>query len=164
MPINQTLTVAKFGGTSVADYEAMHRCAKIIVDNPQTKVVVVSASSGVTNKLVALTQAETSAEKRALLVEQIAEIQHKILEKLGSPADVATQIAQVLEHIAALAERLVQSRSKAVMDELLSQGEMCSSVFLLPFCGKRARLRLHLMCVKSCVQIAIMAVQSHKLR
>ena len=50
MSLIDGLTVAKFGGTSVADYDAMHRCADIIINNPATKVVVVSASSGVTNK------------------------------------------------------------------------------------------------------------------
>ncbi|WOT06933.1 lysine-sensitive aspartokinase 3 [Shewanella youngdeokensis] len=122
------LTVAKFGGTSVADYSAMQRCANIIINNPATKVVVVSASSGVTNKLVALTQATTTDEQSRLLIEQIAEIQYQILNKLGNPSDVVAQINAVLSHIKVLVERLVLSRSKAVMDELLSQGELCSSI------------------------------------
>ncbi|MGS0695118.1 lysine-sensitive aspartokinase 3 [Shewanella sp. 0m-4] len=123
------LNVAKFGGTSVADYDAMQRCADIIIANPQTRVVVVSASSGVTNQLVALTQAETSAEESKALIKKIASIQYQILDKLGSPSDVAAQIDRTLSHIATLSERLKLTRSKAVMDELLSQGEMCSSVF-----------------------------------
>ncbi|MGL4348998.1 MAG: hypothetical protein ACRCT2_00180, partial [Plesiomonas shigelloides] len=28
------LTVAKFGGTSVADHTAMNRCANIVLDDP----------------------------------------------------------------------------------------------------------------------------------
>ncbi|MEZ9594966.1 lysine-sensitive aspartokinase 3 [Shewanella sp. 10N.261.52.F9] len=123
------LRVAKFGGTSVADYEAMQRCADIIISNPQTRVVVVSASSGVTNKLVALTQEETSSEQSKALIKSIASIQYQILDRLGNPSDVAAQIDKVLSHIATLSERLKLTRSKAVMDELLSQGEMCSSVF-----------------------------------
>ena len=46
--------VAKFGGTSVANFEAMSRCAAIIEQNPNTKLVVSSACSGVTNLLVEL--------------------------------------------------------------------------------------------------------------
>lgn len=129
MSIANGLTVAKFGGTSVADYDAMHRCADIIINNPATKVVVVSASSGVTNKLVALTQATTTSEQSKLLIKQIASIQYQILDRLGHPSEVAAKIDAVISHISVLAERLVLSRSKAVMDELLSQGEMCSSVF-----------------------------------
>lgn len=53
-----SLVVAKFGGTSVADYQAMNRCADIVLGNPATRLVVVSASSGVTNLLVELSQAD----------------------------------------------------------------------------------------------------------
>lgn len=48
-PIN----VAKFGGTSVANFPAMNHCADIVLANPATRVVVLSASAGVTNLLVA---------------------------------------------------------------------------------------------------------------
>ena len=53
-PIN----VAKFGGTSVANFPAMNNCADIVLANPATRVVVLSASAGVTNLLVALAQGE----------------------------------------------------------------------------------------------------------
>ncbi|MGR5469889.1 lysine-sensitive aspartokinase 3, partial [Vibrio astriarenae] len=46
--------VAKFGGTSVANFEAMSRCSTIIENNPNTRLVVSSACSGVTNLLVEL--------------------------------------------------------------------------------------------------------------
>ena len=48
------LCVAKFGGSSVANYEAMQNCANVVLGNPATHVVVLSASSGVTNLLVEL--------------------------------------------------------------------------------------------------------------
>ena len=47
------LSVAKFGGTSVANYPAMQSCANIVIADPNTRVVVLSASAGVTNLLVA---------------------------------------------------------------------------------------------------------------
>ena len=50
------LTVAKFGGTSVADFQAMLRCAQIIKNDETNRLVVVSASAGVTNYLVRLSQ------------------------------------------------------------------------------------------------------------
>lgn len=34
-----TFNVAKFGGTSVANFEAMSRCSAIIENNPQTRLV-----------------------------------------------------------------------------------------------------------------------------
>ncbi|GIU37314.1 lysine-sensitive aspartokinase 3 [Shewanella colwelliana] len=119
--------VAKFGGTSVADYQAMSRCADIILANPNTRVVVVSASSGVTNLLVELTQDGLDDACRQQLLKDIASIQYKILDELGRPNDVAARLDTLLSRIAVLSESLSQERSKATMDELLAQGELCSS-------------------------------------
>lgn len=119
--------VAKFGGTSVADYQAMSRCADIILANPNTRVVVVSASSGVTNLLVELTQDGLDDARRQQLLKDIASIQYKILDELGRPNDVAVRLDNLLSRIAVLSESLSQERSKATMDELLAQGEQCSS-------------------------------------
>ena len=122
-----SIVVAKFGGTSVADYQSMSRCADIILANPDTRIVVVSASSGVTNLLVELTQVQIDDVRRQQLLKEIASIQYKILDELGRPSDVAARLDAVLSRIAVLSESLSQERSKATMDELLSQGEQCSS-------------------------------------
>ncbi|ABV35428.1 Aspartate kinase [Shewanella sediminis HAW-EB3] len=122
-----SLIVAKFGGTSVADYPAMSRCADIILANPDTRLVVVSASSGVTNLLVELTQEQTCDERRMQLIKKIAHIQYQILDALGSPQEVAARLDTVLSRISSLSEELSRNRNKATMDELLAQGEQCSS-------------------------------------
>ncbi|MDP5147576.1 lysine-sensitive aspartokinase 3 [Shewanella sp. ULN5] len=127
MSLNQ-LVVAKFGGTSVADYPAMSRCADIVLSNPNTRVVVVSASSGVTNLLVELTSANVNDERRLSLLKQVAQIQYRIIDELGRPQDIAAQIDKLLSRMSVLSESLVLDRSKALMDELLSMGEQCSSV------------------------------------
>ena len=122
-----SLNVAKFGGTSVADYSAMSRCADIIINNPNTRVVVVSASSGVTNLLVELTQEQTTNERRSQLIKDIAHIQYQILDELGNPQEVAARLDAVLSRISTLSESLSGNRTKATMDDLLAQGEQCSS-------------------------------------
>lgn len=122
-----SLNVAKFGGTSVADYSAMSRCADIIINNPITRVVVVSASSGVTNLLVELTQEQTTDERRSQVIKEIAHIQYQILDELGNPQEVAARLDAVLSRISSLSESLSINRTKATMDELLAQGEQCSS-------------------------------------
>ena len=127
MSSNQ-LVVAKFGGTSVADYSAMSRCADIVLSNPNTRVVVVSASSAVTNLLVELTSANVNDERRLSLLKQVAQIQYRIIDELGRPQDIAAQIDKLLSRMSVLSESLVLDRSKALMDELLSMGEQCSSV------------------------------------
>ncbi len=122
-----SLVVAKFGGTSVADYGAMNRCAEIVLGNPHCRLVVVSASSGVTNLLVELTQESITDDARLQLLKQIAQIQYAILDKLGRPHDVAAALDKLLSRVAALSESLVSQRTKAIMDELLSLGEQCSA-------------------------------------
>ncbi|QDZ92360.1 lysine-sensitive aspartokinase 3 [Shewanella decolorationis] len=122
-----SLVVAKFGGTSVADYGAMNRCADIVLGNPDCRLVVVSASSGVTNLLVELTQESMNDDGRLQRLKQIAQIQYAILDKLGRPNDVAAALDKLLSRMAVLSEALASQRSKATMDELLSLGEQCSS-------------------------------------
>lgn len=122
-----SLVVAKFGGTSVADYGAMNRCADIVLGNPNCRLVVVSASSGVTNLLVELTQESINDDGRLQRLKQIAQIQYAILDKLGRPNDVAAALDKLLSRMAVLSEALASQRSKATMDELLSLGEQCSS-------------------------------------
>ncbi|KPN76751.1 lysine-sensitive aspartokinase 3 [Shewanella sp. DNRA4] len=122
-----SLVVAKFGGTSVADYGAMNRCAEIVLGNPDCRLVVVSASSGVTNLLVELTQESINDDGRLQRLKQIAQIQYAILDKLGRPNDVAAALDKLLSRMAVLSEALASQRSKATMDELLSLGEQCSS-------------------------------------
>ncbi|MCL1065988.1 lysine-sensitive aspartokinase 3 [Shewanella olleyana] len=123
-----SLVVAKFGGTSVADFAAMNRCADIILANPNTRVVVVSASSGVTNLLVELTQANVNDQRRMALLTQIAQVQYDIVDKLERPQDVAATIDKLLSRMSVLSDALVLDRGKAIIDELLSMGEQCSSL------------------------------------
>jgi aspartate kinase len=123
-----SLIVAKFGGTSVADFESMSRCADIVLANPHTRLVVVSASSGVTNLLVELTAATINDERRLQLLRQIARIQYDILDRLKTGEQVGALIDSLLSRMSVLSESLVLNRSKAIMDELLSLGEHCSSV------------------------------------
>jgi aspartate kinase len=122
-----SLVVAKFGGTSVADHSAMVRCANIISNAPHTRVVVVSASSGVTNCLVELTQSNINDERRMALIAEIASIQYGICDNLSRRDHVLPIIESVLSRIATLSEALVLDRSKALMDELLAMGELCSA-------------------------------------
>ena len=118
-------TVAKFGGTSVANFEAMHRCAQIIHDDNQVRIVVVSASAGVTNHLVTLTQQKADLAERKTLVKAVLDIQDAILEKLTLDADLATGFSQTISEFEQLAE--LPALSAQQCDEMLSFGERLSS-------------------------------------
>ncbi|GMM84854.1 lysine-sensitive aspartokinase 3 [Pseudoalteromonas sp. MTN2-4] len=118
-------TVAKFGGTSVANFEAMHRCAQIIHDDNQVRIVVVSASAGVTNHLVTLTQQKADLAERKTLVKAVLDIQDAILEKLTLDADLAIGFSQTISEFEQLAE--LPALSAQQCDEMLSFGERLSS-------------------------------------
>lgn len=122
------LTVAKFGGTSVANHQAMSRCARIILDNPDIRLVAVSASAGVTNLLVKLGNEALSGNERESVLQQIRNIENAILNDLGRPAAVEQQILALLDQleVAASAEDLLSSTK--LKDEVLSFGERMSSV------------------------------------
>jgi aspartate kinase len=123
-----SLVVAKFGGTSVADYVAMGRCADIVLANSATRLVVVSASSGVTNLLVELAQPGVTELQRLAVLKKIAAIQYAIVDRLPRSYDVAATIDTLLTRVDVLSQQLLQQTDKALIDELLSLGERCSSV------------------------------------
>ncbi|MBF0751712.1 MULTISPECIES: lysine-sensitive aspartokinase 3 [unclassified Pasteurella] len=120
------LSVAKFGGTSVANYAAMTACAKIIIADPNTRVVVLSASAGVTNLLVELANG-VEAEERRRLVGEVRHIQENILNELKDDSRVRPIIEKYLENIEYLSEAASLSTSAALTDELISHGEMMST-------------------------------------
>ncbi|OOF78202.1 lysine-sensitive aspartokinase 3 [Rodentibacter caecimuris] len=120
------LSVAKFGGTSVANYAAMTACAKIIINDPNTRVVVLSASAGVTNLLVELANG-VEAEKRRKLVGEVRQIQENILNELKDDSLVRPIIEKYIENVEYLSEAASLATSTALTDELISHGEMMST-------------------------------------
>lgn len=76
-----SFVVAKFGGTSVADYDAMNRSADVVLADPNTRLVVLSASAGVTNLLVSLSEG-LEATERFVKLDALRKIQFDILERL----------------------------------------------------------------------------------
>ncbi|OOF44135.1 lysine-sensitive aspartokinase 3 [Rodentibacter rarus] len=120
------LSVAKFGGTSVANHAAMTACAKIIIADPNTRVVVLSASAGVTNLLVALANG-VEAEERRKLVGEVRSIQENILNELKDDSCVRPIIEKYIENIEYLSEAASLATSAALTDELISHGEMMST-------------------------------------
>ncbi|WP_125718889.1 lysine-sensitive aspartokinase 3 [Pseudoalteromonas rubra] len=123
--MNSQYVVAKFGGTSVANFEAMQRCAAIVHDNPDVRVVVVSASAGVTNHLVTLTQQKVDAAEREALFQSVMKIQQDILAYLTLDADLESGFNDTKEAFYALAQ--LPALDAQQCDEMLSFGERFSS-------------------------------------
>ncbi len=121
--MNNKLQVMKFGGTSVGDADCIRRAAEIVADAAREKsvVVVVSAMSGVTNRLIAAAQQAESGS--------------------GNVTDLSTSLRE--QHIAA-AQALVadESRQSELIAELeriiVEVGNLCQGVLLLRELTSRA--------------------------
>ncbi|MBF9001335.1 lysine-sensitive aspartokinase 3 [Vibrio nitrifigilis] len=129
--------VAKFGGTSVADFAAMSRCSAIIENNPQTKLVVSSACSGVTNLLVELASGIAEPEQRAQIITQIAEIHHAIIDQLAEPTQVEKDVHAILDVVKSCAEAASFQSSKKLTDHLVACGELMSTHILAQLMRER---------------------------
>ena len=119
--------VAKFGGTSVADFDAMNRSASIVLANPNVRLVVLSASAGVTNLLVELSEGLESHQQLDKL-ETLRTIQYNIISRLKQPSVISKEIDNLLDNISRLAQTAMVSPSDALSDELVSHGELMSSL------------------------------------
>ncbi|OBW94044.1 lysine-sensitive aspartokinase 3 [Gallibacterium genomosp. 3] len=124
------LSVAKFGGTSVANYAAMQSCAKIVMADPNTRVVILSASAGVTNLLVALANGCEKAERESLL-DQVRKIQYNILDELKNASVLREEIDRLLDNIESLSDAASLATSPALIDEIISHGEMMSTLIFV---------------------------------
>ena len=131
-----SFVVAKFGGTSVADYDAMNRSADVVLADPDTRLVVLSASAGVTNLLVALAEGLEASERQAKL-EALHKIQFDILSRLRDPSVISEEIERLLENIITLAEAASLATSTALTDELVSHGELMSTLLFVEIMRER---------------------------
>ncbi|CNI40486.1 lysine-sensitive aspartokinase 3 [Yersinia mollaretii] len=128
--------VAKFGGTSVADFDAMSRSADVVLSNPDVRLVILSASAGITNLLVALADG-CEPEQREQHVDEIRRIQDTILAKLADPVVIREEIDRLLENIAMLSEAASLATSAALTDELVSHGELMSTLLFVELLRQR---------------------------
>ncbi|MGN1393703.1 MAG: lysine-sensitive aspartokinase 3 [Succinivibrionaceae bacterium] len=119
--------VAKFGGTSVANYPAMCNCAKIVTNNPNTKLVVLSASAGVTNLLVELASGNLDSASIEDRMNKLTAIEFSILDDLGRPAEITSEIEKLLQEIRDLANHAKIEHDDALTDRIVSYGEIMST-------------------------------------
>ena len=142
------LAVLKFGGTSVASAETVRRIADIVVARRKqgfdAVVVVVSALSKVTDKLVRISQGEPV---EPLLAE--IDSQHlKLAQALNLPEDDSLYHSwrQELQRIQALRASATLPLTPAQQAQIQSAGELMSSRLLAQFFSrelKREKLSCH---------------------
>lgn len=94
----QIKKILKFGGTSVGAPERMHQVAKLIKSN-ENRIVVLSALSGATNKLVEISKCYHSGDKdkAALCIKELHEKYQGFIAKLYSKEDSKKKAATLIE-------------------------------------------------------------------
>ncbi|MBD3615308.1 MAG: lysine-sensitive aspartokinase 3 [Gracilimonas sp.] len=119
------MIVSKFGGTSVGTYEAMQRSAKIVAADSDRRLIVISATSGTTNDLVALSASQLNSTMRE---ELLGNIEKRHLEIIGHCKDQEhvrdrfyTEFSKLREHLDFV------GRDKRWKDQLYAYGEMMST-------------------------------------
>ena len=124
------MIVMKFGGTSVGSADAMRRTAELIerARRGGPIVVVVSAMSGVTDKLLAMADAARTRSEDPLALVDVLRLHHEAtcraleledIDELLAPID---DMRDVLRGVALLRELTGRSR-----DYIVSHGEMLSA-------------------------------------
>ena len=68
------MIVMKFGGTSLKNAEMFRQSARIVLDEPREKIVVVSAMAGVTDQLVALIEKAKNGEDYSSAMAQLEKL------------------------------------------------------------------------------------------
>lgn len=130
------IIVAKFGGTSVADYDAMNHSANIVLADKDVRLVVLSASAGVTNLLVDLSEGLDSRH-RLDKIYTLRTIQYNIITRLKEPHAISQEIDRLLDNISRLAQAAELERSTALSDELVSHGELMSTLLFVEVLRER---------------------------
>jgi aspartate kinase len=124
------MKVMKFGGTSVGKPERMHEVAKLVTQDGESKIVVLSALSGTTNALVEISNALSQGD-RVIAKQQIAALEahykNFCSQLVTTPVALDKALAIVNEHFEFLNIILKISFSEALNKDILAQGELLST-------------------------------------
>jgi len=119
------MIVSKFGGTSVGTFEAMERSAKIVAADPDRQLVVISATSGTTNDLVALSSNKIDSTQREVLLGNIEKRHIAIIDECKEKDKLRDIFYQ---EFSSLREHLdFVGRDKRWKDALYAFGELMST-------------------------------------
>jgi len=135
--MGQGLQVMKFGGTSVGDAECIARTAKIIAEAARVRpvVVVVSAMSGVTNRLIeAARRAEAGETAAGQSVAEVLQRQHEAAARALIQNDAELQLVKRrVETVLCEGQRLCEGTAllkeltPRTLDAISSLGERLSA-------------------------------------
>ncbi|MGA9980382.1 MAG: aspartate kinase [Candidatus Sulfotelmatobacter sp.] len=149
--VNRPLRVVKFGGTSVGDASRIRKVVEIVRDAARESdlVVVVSAMSGVTNKLVEAAAHSEAGNREAvgMIFEELRERHRVVAGALIHSAPVRNRIHREVEQVFQEGERLCQGTALLreltlrARDSISSLGERLSAPIVaaaLAECGVKS--------------------------
>ena len=115
--MSKKLQVMKFGGTSVGDAECIRRAAEIVCEAAKetSVVVVVSAMSGVTNRLIAAAQKSASGSR-----DEVENLPAALLDQHTSAAKILIKDDRVREELVGQLKRIASE-----------VGNLCHGISLL---------------------------------
>lgn len=126
--------VAKFGGSSVKDAEAMLRVSNVVEGNPDTRIVVISATQNTTNQLEFIARAAQRGDEDTLssLINELTVRHTKIANELFSSETVIKELNFLYDEIKFVGNEILKERhyTPKIMDQLYSLGERISSLLV----------------------------------
>ena len=123
----ENLDIAKFGGTSVGNFDAMTSSYKVVVGNKNSRIVVISACSGVTNLLVELASGKCSDSKINEIIEKLRDIHEQIIIHLENQHELRNYIEGHLKEIKEQTLLANKGTNDQLTDSIVSHGELMSS-------------------------------------
>jgi len=125
--------VAKFGGTSMKDAQAITRSGHIAIAK-QANIVVVSATSGSTNEILQMIAASTTKNWKEceILIDAFTNKHKEIALALETQKDILAQLTVIFKEARTLIKgaNLLKECTAKTQDALLSTGERISSLLL----------------------------------
>lgn len=129
--MQEKIVVSKFGGTSMGDAECMRRSAEVAFKQ-NSKVIVVSATSGTTNDLIELasTAEKNTWDQAQVILTKIKTKHLKIARELDMPPMRIDGLNQLFEELESMSRgvHLLKDCSYKALDSIQSIGERLSSL------------------------------------
>lgn len=135
------MKVLKFGGTSVGSAENIKRVKAIVESDNISKIIVVSALGGITDKLIETAHKAVEGDKEYLEIsEQIKEKHLDIIKELFTgevKADIENEILALIDELKNIYKGvyLIKELSKRSLDTISTYGERMSSLIVSRYFG-----------------------------
>ncbi|MDG5798813.1 bifunctional aspartate kinase/homoserine dehydrogenase I [Marinilabiliaceae bacterium ANBcel2] len=136
------MRVLKFGGSSVGSAEAIQQVKDIIGSSEEKVVVVVSALSGVTDKLISTAEFAGKGDKSCfVLMQEIIDTHYQLINQLFNKdtGDVETLIKEDIEELKVILKGVyyVRELSRKSLESIKGIGERLSSKIISKYLDAR---------------------------